>query len=64
MMPLQDGDVPITFANIGDLEKEFGFSPHLEQSESFSANLSCRPCSKHGSKDCRFKNKKCFLIQH
>ena len=28
MMPLQDGDVPVTFANIDDLEKEFGFSPN------------------------------------
>lgn len=27
MLPMQPGDVPITFADINDLEKEYGFSP-------------------------------------
>ena len=27
MEPMQPGDVPITFADVGDLEREFGFRP-------------------------------------
>ena len=27
MLPMQDGDVPITFADINDLYKQFGFQP-------------------------------------
>lgn len=38
----------------------FGFGPRLNASKAFSSLLGCRPCSKHGKSECRFKDKKCF----
>ncbi len=29
MLPLQDGDVPDTYANVEDLVKEFGYKPDM-----------------------------------
>jgi ADP-heptose:LPS heptosyltransferase len=44
----------------GPTVEQFGFVPHLESSRSFSVDLGCRPCSKHGSRSCRFEVRKCF----
>ena len=44
----------------GPTSEEFGFKPFLKESRSFSATLSCRPCSKHGKSSCRFGDNLCF----
>lgn len=44
----------------GPTSEKFGFQPFLEKSRSFSKNLSCRPCSKHGKAPCRFGDQLCF----
>lgn len=44
----------------GPTTEDFGFRPFLKKSRSFSATLSCRPCSKHGRSSCRFGDKLCF----
>lgn len=44
----------------GPTSEDFGFSSWQQKSESYSAPLNCRPCSKHGKKECRFRNQKCF----
>ncbi len=55
--------VPVA-ALFGPTVEGFGFPPWRSQSRSFSANLGCRPCSKHGKQDCRYGDKLCFgLIQ-
>lgn len=38
----------------------FGFGPRMLESKAFSAQLGCRPCSKHGKAECRFKDQQCF----
>ncbi len=45
----------------GPTVEGFGFSPHLKESLAVSANLGCRPCSKHGKAECRFNDRLCFL---
>lgn len=55
--------VPVA-AIFGPTVEAFGFPPWRVESKSFSANLGCRPCSKHGKQECRFGDKLCFgLIQ-
>ncbi|MES2746216.1 MAG: glycosyltransferase family 9 protein [Bdellovibrionota bacterium] len=55
--------VPVA-ALFGPTVEAFGFPPWQEDSRSFSSNLGCRPCSKHGKQDCRYDDKLCFgLIQ-
>ena len=44
----------------GPTTESFGFSPHLKTSRSFSADVGCRPCSKHGHIPCRYQYKRCF----
>jgi ADP-heptose:LPS heptosyltransferase len=44
----------------GPTIEEFGFLPWGEKSRAFSVPLGCRPCSKHGTRSCRFKDKLCF----
>ena len=44
----------------GPTVEAFGFTPYLSQSQAFSADLGCRPCSKHGQAPCYFKDKLCF----
>jgi len=44
----------------GPTSEEFGFAPFRAESKSFSSDLGCRPCSKHGSKTCRFGDQACF----
>jgi ADP-heptose:LPS heptosyltransferase len=44
----------------GPTSEEFGFRPFLKKSRSFSTELSCRPCSKHGKSSCRFGDNLCF----
>ena len=52
-------DTPVGIL-FGPTTEKFGFSPYKEKSKSFSAQLSCRPCSKHGKKSCRYNDKLCF----
>jgi heptosyltransferase-2 len=53
-----------TVALFGPTVEAFGFPPWRKDSRSFSANLGCRPCSKHGKQSCRYGDKLCFgLIQ-
>ncbi len=55
--------VPVA-AMFGPTVEGFGFPPWRSESQSFSAQLGCRPCSKHGKQDCRYGDKLCFgLIQ-
>lgn len=55
--------VPVA-ALFGPTVEAFGFPPWRAESKSFSANLGCRPCSKHGKQECRYGDKLCFgLIQ-
>ena len=44
----------------GPTVEAFGFRPFKEHSRSFSIPLGCRPCSRHGSAPCRFKDYLCF----
>lgn len=56
-------EVPV-LALFGPTVEAFGFPPWRSESRSFSSNLGCRPCSKHGKNDCRYGDKLCFgLIQ-
>lgn len=47
-------------ALFGPTVEEFGFSPFLRESQTFSSSLGCRPCSRHGETPCRFKDQRCF----
>jgi len=44
----------------GPTHEKFGYRPHLQNSKSFSANISCRPCTKGGNTNCRYKDFKCL----
>jgi ADP-heptose:LPS heptosyltransferase len=44
----------------GPTVEAFGFKPFRQNSRSFSVPLGCRPCSRHGSKPCKFKDSLCF----
>lgn len=44
----------------GPTVEAFGFRPFRQNSRSFSVPLGCRPCSRHGSKPCKFKDSLCF----
>jgi ADP-heptose:LPS heptosyltransferase len=44
----------------GPTSEAFGFSPQRPNSESFSADVGCRPCSKHGKTPCRYGDQMCF----
>ncbi len=46
----------------GPTVEAFGFAPHLNTSRAFSVDLGCRPCSKHGSKPCRYEDYLCFKL--
>lgn len=46
----------------GPTSENFGFAPWKIESASFSSNLACRPCSKHGKSPCRFQDKACFSL--
>lgn len=50
-------DVAVLF---GPTSQDFGFSPRRPSSASFSLDLNCRPCSKHGKKSCRYQDQLCF----
>ena len=52
-------DTP-TAVLFGPTIESFGFAPRMEISQAFSANLGCRPCSKHGKVACRYQDKACF----
>ncbi len=54
-------DTPVA-ALFGPTTEEFGFSPWQAFSQAFSVPLSCRPCSKHGKRPCRFGDKMCFTM--
>ncbi len=44
----------------GPTVEGFGFKPWMGTSQSFSINLGCRPCSKHGRNPCRYDDQLCF----
>lgn len=44
----------------GPTHEKFGYRPHLAGSKSFSADISCRPCTKGGNAVCRFGDLKCL----
>jgi ADP-heptose:LPS heptosyltransferase len=44
----------------GPTHENFGYRPYLKNSLSFSANLSCRPCTKDGNTTCRYGDYKCL----
>ena len=44
----------------GPTVEAFGFAPWRPESRSFSINLGCRPCSKHGKRPCRYQDQLCF----
>jgi ADP-heptose:LPS heptosyltransferase len=44
----------------GPTIEAFGFAPWREQSQAWSSPLGCRPCSKHGSRLCRYGDMRCF----
>lgn len=46
----------------GPTIEAFGFAPWRSDSQAFSSPLGCRPCSKHGKADCRYKDKLCFKL--
>lgn len=52
-------DTP-TAVLFGPTIESFGFSPRMRQSRAFSAQIGCRPCSKHGKAPCRYGDKLCF----
>lgn len=45
----------------GPTVEGFGFAPRMAESQAFSLDIGCRPCSKHGKKSCRFGDYRCFL---
>ncbi|MBP9706354.1 MAG: glycosyltransferase family 9 protein [Oligoflexales bacterium] len=47
-------------AVFGATSEDFGFRTWSDSSQTFSANLGCRPCSKHGKKVCRYNDMKCY----
>lgn len=40
----------------------FGYAMEDSHTHVFEGTLSCRPCSRHGARNCRFKDKKCFEL--
>jgi heptosyltransferase II len=44
----------------GPTSEAFGFPPQRADSRAFSANIGCRPCSKHGKQPCRYGDQMCF----
>ena len=49
-----------SFVFFGPTVEEFGFIPWRDSSRCFSSNLACRPCSKHGKSECRYKDYQCY----
>ncbi|MBN2185558.1 MAG: glycosyltransferase family 9 protein [Candidatus Krumholzibacteriota bacterium] len=47
-------------ALFGPTVKEFGFFPQMKNSKVIEIPLACRPCSRNGSKPCRFDTKECL----
>lgn len=47
-------------ALFGATSEDFGFRTWADGSRTFSADLGCRPCSKHGKKVCRYNDMKCY----
>lgn len=45
----------------GPTSEAFGFKPWRKNSITFSSEIGCRPCSKHGKTPCRYGDKQCFL---
>tara|TARA_Y100000991_G_C21972247_1_gene350100 strand:+ start:2324 stop:3439 length:1116 start_codon:yes stop_codon:yes gene_type:complete len=52
-------DIP-SITLFGPTSEYFGFAPFRKKSKAFSSQLGCRPCSKHGEKSCRYKDRLCF----
>ncbi|MGA1869970.1 MAG: lipopolysaccharide heptosyltransferase II [bacterium] len=51
--------VPVV-AIFGPTSKEFGFYPLGKNDRVMEADISCRPCSLHGSKECKKKHFRCM----
>ncbi len=51
-------------AVFGPTVREFGYYPHLPRSVALEVDLTCRPCSRNGSRPCPLGTKECLeLIQ-
>jgi heptosyltransferase-2 len=48
-------------AFFGPTAREFGFFPLLPESKVLERDLACRPCSRNGSKECRFGTRECLV---
>ncbi len=48
-------------AFFGPTVREFGFFPGLPESRVLERDLACRPCSRNGSKECRFGTRECLV---
>jgi heptosyltransferase-2 len=44
----------------GPTVEAFGFPPWRLESRAYSAQIGCRPCSRHGKKACRYRDNLCF----
>jgi len=49
------------FTIFGPTVKEFGFYPYRKNDKIFEVDLECRPCGKHGGKECPLGHFKCML---
>ena len=49
------------FAIFGPTVREFGFYPYRQDDMIFEIELDCRPCGKHGGKNCPLGHFKCML---
>jgi heptosyltransferase-2 len=47
-------------AIFGPTTPKFGFAPYGKDNIILEKQLSCRPCSLHGSKPCKYKHYKCL----
>ena len=44
----------------GSTSPQFGFAPKAQSISIEYANLACSPCTRHGKRECRFRNLKCL----
>ena len=49
-----------SFIFFGPTVEDFGFVPWRCGSRTFSSDIGCRPCSKHGKSECRYNDYLCF----
>jgi heptosyltransferase-2 len=49
-------------AIFGPTVREFGYYPHLPRSVALEVDLTCRPCSRNGSRPCPLGTKECLVV--